>query len=123
MKTKLHLHSEKSDMYYTLTELGLADEIAWNARYGLGEAAFEVDINEETGNIVIEKVKCEGQILTPENDKEQELMMCLRGAFLYWENPNHKDAMDWMELHAKVPELMKKYDPDFYNEITNPKSL
>lgn len=63
MKAKLYLHSEKSDMYYTLTELGLSDELAWKARYMLYEVAVEVDIDETTGEYIIEKVIDGDQVL------------------------------------------------------------
>lgn len=64
MKAKLYLSSDKADNYYRGEQLGLSEEALHGFRYALYEVEFDVDIDEVTGELVIEKVVYGDQVLT-----------------------------------------------------------
>lgn len=63
MKAKLYLHSDKNSMYYQGEKLKLSEKALKGFRYALYEVEFEVDIDEETGEVIIENVIYGNQIL------------------------------------------------------------
>jgi hypothetical protein len=67
MKHKMYLHSDKgANAYEGEEELGLSGQALENFMYALYEVEFDVDINEETGEVTIERVFDGRTILIPE---------------------------------------------------------
>lgn len=68
MKTKLYLGSDKADNHYRGEQLGLSEKALSMFRYALYEVIFEVDIDETTGEYIIEKVIDGNQVLVPNKE-------------------------------------------------------
>jgi hypothetical protein len=66
MKTTMYAHSSKESNYEKARELGLDGAATQNFRYALYEIEFEVDVNEETGDVTILKVIDGDNILIPQ---------------------------------------------------------
>lgn len=71
MKQKMYLHSDKADNYYHGEEWGLTGNALIEFRWALSEVQFDVDIDEETGEVTIERAIYGKQVLVPEDKNDR----------------------------------------------------